>query len=67
MIIDGFVDTVVGWPVKLWDVSFKLHGALNTTIEASCVGGKLISLVVTPPERARDVAVWNCKRRSLLP
>jgi hypothetical protein len=62
MIIDGFVDTVVGWPVKLWDVSFKLHGALNTTIEASCVGGKLISLVVTPPERRSSVVIYNCQQ-----
>ena len=27
-----------GWPVQTWDVSFKLHGAGNTTVEASCVG-----------------------------
>jgi hypothetical protein len=25
-----------GWPVQQWDVRFRLHGALNTTVEAEC-------------------------------
>jgi hypothetical protein len=49
------------WPVQLWDVSFKLHGPLNTTIEAACVGGKLVKLVVQPAERKGAVKVLNCR------
>jgi hypothetical protein len=52
------------WPVTEWDVSFKLWAPLNTTIEASCVGGELQYLIVTPAERAQDVTVLNCKSKS---
>ena len=38
-----------------WNVRFKLHAPLNTTIEASCQGGRLEYLRVTPPSRAADV------------
>lgn len=48
------------WPAG-WDVSFKLKGALNTTIEATCMGGKLTKLVVTPESRKDHVQVHNCK------
>lgn len=48
------------WPAQLWDVSFKLQGAGNTTVEASCVGGQLKRLVVTPPERRANVVIFNC-------
>jgi len=43
-------------------VRFKLHAAMNTTIEASCQGGKLEYLIVTPPSRKKDVTVLNCKQ-----
>jgi len=49
------------WPTDKWDVTFKLHAPLNTTIEASCVNGTLRWLVVTPPERTVDVEVLNCR------
>ena len=48
------------WPADKWDVRFKLHAPRNTTIEASCQGGKLEYLIVTPPERRADVQVLNC-------
>ena len=48
------------WPVKRWNVRFKMHAPRNTTIEASCQDGKLEYLIVTPPERQTDVAVLNC-------
>jgi hypothetical protein len=50
-----------GWPVDLWDVSFKLHGPLNTTIEAACTAGTLSKLVVVPESRRSAVQVLNCK------
>lgn len=50
-----------GWPAG-WDVSFKLKGALNTTIEATCVGGNLTKLMVTPESRKGQVQVHNCKQ-----
>jgi hypothetical protein len=42
------------------DLDFKLHAPLNTTVEGSVSGGKLVGLVVTPPERASAVRVVNC-------
>ena len=51
-----------GWPSKSWDVSFKLHGALNTTVEAACVKGRLTKLLVTPPSREKDVVLYNCQK-----
>jgi hypothetical protein len=50
------------WPVDRWNVRFKLHAPLNTTVEASCQDGKLEYLIVTPPERAVDVTVLNCAK-----
>ena len=49
-----------GWPVQTWDVSFKLHGAGNTTVEASCVGGQLTKMRVTPESRRANVVLYNC-------
>ena len=49
------------FPTGLWNVRFKMHAPLNTTIEASCQGGKLEYLIVTPPERKADVRVMNCE------
>ena len=42
------------WP-KEWDVSFKLHAPLNTTVEGELRGGKVTTLKVTPKSRAADV------------
>eukprot|EP01052_Picozoa_sp_SAG31_P029883 SAG31_NODE_3012_length_4788_cov_2.735125_2_plen_87_part_00 len=52
------------WPVEQWNVRFKLHAPLNTTIEASCQGGELEYLRVTPRERAADVKLAHCKPRA---
>jgi hypothetical protein len=49
------------WP-STWDVSFKLHAPLRTVIEAACVNGSLVKLIVTPPERRADVLLsGSCK------
>ncbi len=45
------------WP-REWDVTFKLHAPLETTIEATWKGGKLENLSVTPIERRQDIV--NC-------
>jgi len=42
------------WP-KNTDVHFKLHAPYNTTVEAELKGGKIISLIVLPEERRKDV------------
>lgn len=42
------------WP-KDWDVEFKLHAPMNTTVEGLWRQGKLERLAVQPPERERDV------------
>ena len=47
---------------RRWDVSFKLLGPRNTTVEAACVGGKLAYLIVTPPSRLANVQVLNCQQ-----
>jgi len=48
------------WPVLEWDVEFKLHAPLQTTVEAACTNGTLTRLVVTPPSRRQDFQVLNC-------
>ena len=42
------------WP-KNWDADFKLHAPFQTTVEGKIKNGKLVDLVVTPPERKADV------------
>ena len=49
------------FPAGRWNVRFKLHAPRNTMVEASCQGGKLEYLIVTPPERRADVTVLNCR------
>ena len=45
------------WP-KAWpDLSFKLYAERNTTVEGELRGGTLVSLLVTPAERRKDVVV----------
>jgi hypothetical protein len=60
---DGFESTTVvlfpAWPCE-WDVSAKLWGPLNTTVEFAYQGGQLLSLTVTPPSRAANVKWANC-------
>lgn len=41
--------------IDTWDVKFKLNAALGTTVEASCKGGVLEYLKVTPEWRRKDV------------
>jgi hypothetical protein len=46
-----------GWPAAWGNVSFRLHAPLNTTVEATLVGGKLTKLVVDPPSRKQDIVI----------
>lgn len=50
------------WPVDKWDIHFKLHAPLSTTVEAACTNGTLTTFIVTPKSREADVQVLNCKR-----
>ena len=52
------------WDTQSFDVDFRLHAPLNTTIEAACVGGKLVKFVVTPQERAGDFEVIRCQKQT---
>ena len=44
------------WPTE-WDVEFKLHAPLQTTVEGEFKGGKLLRLNVLPETRRGDVKV----------
>lgn len=44
------------WP-KEWDVEFKLHAPMNTTVEGVYRDGKLERLKVVPESRAKDVTI----------
>ena len=44
---------------KEWDVDFKLHAPMKTVIEGRTVGGKVVELRVTPPERRADVTIFG--------
>ncbi len=46
------------WP-KDWDVEFKLHAPLNTTVEGVFKAGKLERLTVTPERRTADAIPMN--------
>ncbi|HEY3379356.1 MAG TPA: DUF5703 domain-containing protein [Armatimonadota bacterium] len=48
------------WP-KDWDVTFKLHAPQRTVVEGVYRHGTLERLVVTPPERRKDVTVLTPK------
>jgi hypothetical protein len=50
----GAIYLFPAWP-RDWDVAFKLHAPYNTTVEGIYRNGKLESLIVTPPARAKDV------------
>ena len=42
------------WP-EGWDVDGLLHAEGGTTVDVACEGGKLTKLIVSPPERRKDV------------
>jgi alpha-L-fucosidase 2 len=42
------------WPSD-WDADFKLHAPMQTTVEGSVRGGKLVKLTVIPASRRSDV------------
>ena len=44
------------WP-KDWNCTFKLHAPFKTTVSGSVSEGKVTSLAVDPPERAKDVLI----------
>ncbi len=46
------------WPME-WDVDFKLHAPMNTTVECRFRGGKIIRLQVTPESRKKDIVFLN--------
>jgi len=48
------------WP-KDWNVDFKLHAPMNTTVQASVRDGKVTGLKVTPPERRKDIEILGPK------
>jgi hypothetical protein len=60
---DGFLNATIvlfpAWPCG-WDVSFKLWGPQNTTVEAAYAGGVLVSLDVQPPWRAGAIKWAGC-------
>lgn len=43
------------WPME-WDVDFKLHAPLQTTVEVSLKKGEITSLEVSP-EQEKDVII----------
>lgn len=50
------------WPAE-WDVDFKLHAPLRTTISGRWADGELLDLTVDPPARLADVVVHEPKTR----
>ena len=48
------------WP-KDWNVDFKLHAPLKTTLEGVYRDGKLAELKVTPPDRKADLVVLEAQ------
>lgn len=46
------------WPAE-WNVAFKLHAPRKTVVEGFYRDGKLQRLEVSPPERQRDVVVYQ--------
>jgi hypothetical protein len=58
---NGKLHLFPAWPAD-WDVDFKLHAPGQTVVEAVLKGGKLESLKVTPPSRAKDIVNWLGKQ-----
>jgi hypothetical protein len=55
---NGKISLFPAWP-KTWNVDFRLHTALQTTIECTYVNGTIQSLTVDPPQRRNDIVVVN--------
>ena len=55
----GTIVLLPAWPCEV-DVSFKLWGVLNTSVEVVWANGALVSLTVVPPERASSVVFAPC-------
>jgi len=47
---------LAAWP-KDWDVDFKLHAPMNTTVRCVLKNGRIETLEVTPNSRRKDVVV----------
>lgn len=61
MLMQCFEDKILlfpAWP-KEWDVHFKLHTPLNTTVQGVLKDGKLTGVEVFPESRKKDVIIWN--------
>ena len=52
------IHVLPAWP-KEWDVNFKLHAPKNTTVEVSYKNGEIVSLLVSPESRMKDVVIVN--------
>ncbi len=46
------------WPSN-WEAHFKLHAPFETTLQGEVAGGKLVSLLVSPPQRKQDIVLPN--------
>lgn len=42
---------------KMWNVDFKLWTSKNTTVQGTIENGKISSLEIVPPERAKDATI----------
>jgi len=52
------IHVLPAWP-KEWNVDFKLHAPKNTIVEVSYKNGEIVSLVVSPESRMKDVVIVN--------
>jgi hypothetical protein len=50
------IQLLPAWPGG-WDADFRLHAPLQTVVEGSVRGGKLVALKVTPESRRADVVM----------
>jgi len=57
---DGKIHILPAWPKK-WNLDFKLHASQQTTVEGKVRDGKLISVIVTPKSREKDLIVHVAK------
>jgi len=60
--VTGKILLLPAWP-KDWNVSFKLHAPQQTTVDCDYKKGKLVSLIVTPESRRKDLVLpeWLAK------
>jgi len=64
--LHGKLHLFPAWPAD-WDVDFKLHAPGPTVVEGQLRGGKVVSLVVMPKSRAKDVVNWLGKQPAYQP